>query len=157
MSLTVFISPDAGSLRNSQKPIEADAADTAAIQLMSPVGLTLCARYPFTSSTAAICTLDNLHRPLSKSFYVNDADLMATMGEMNFTNDMFSGWEPLPDSCRPAYPYHPGVDFTIYPHIPPPPFGPYYMKDYSRESAAYEEFLSTGSLPQNITARGPSK
>ena len=38
-------------------------------------------------------------------------------------DDEFVRWKPLPDPCRPDFPYHRGLNLSIRPHRPPPPFG----------------------------------
>lgn len=37
--------------------------------------------------------------------------------------DEFGRWKPLPDPCRPDLPYRHGLNLSIRPHRPPPPFG----------------------------------
>lgn len=44
--------------------------------------------------------------------------------------DEFLGWKPLPDPCHPDFPYHGGLNLSIRPHRPPPPFG---IVGYSKE------------------------
>ncbi|KAK9445165.1 uncharacterized protein VB005_00272 [Metarhizium brunneum] len=45
-----------------------------------------------------------------------------TSGGRNLGDELLR-WKPLPDPCRPDFPYHGGLNLSIRPHRPPPPFG----------------------------------